>query len=251
MHDFPVYVVTAGHLTERHKHIEKLAKGYDFSFEFIREYDPSDIARSPDLQAKFADDLPVNSISCFLKHFEAQKRLVASNHPYGLILEDDVEFLETSFHDRLNKILTQIPNLGSKWLIFLGGADNKLSARFFLESDPALLLESSMTTAEAYLVNRESCIERLMWFEQTNSIEIALDHLMTSLDKNLGIKHFRPVCALASQGSITGKFETTLDGSRRKHSSTYLYLKYRLNRFRRQLFPRISAKIRAVCGASD
>ena len=249
MLDFPIYVVTAGHLTDRHLHLKNVADKYNLTFEFIESFDPKDLENLPELRAKFGKNLPINSISCFLKHFEAQRRLVASNNDFCMILEDDIVFLEDSLEIRLSTVLSQIPNLKEKWLIFLGGADNKLDSHFFLEANPSLLLEAQMTTAEAYLVSRESCIERLKWFEEANLIDNALDHLITRLDEELDIQHFRPVCALATQGSITGKFETTLDASRGKHSRIYLHIKYLLNRFRRQSFPRFVASIRIAFGA--
>ena len=160
----------------------------------------------------------------------AAARLVGRFH------EDDALLFE-DFLERLPAIKNNLPHNSEPALIFLGGADNKLDPRFLKASDQNTLIESPITTTEAFWTNAEACRLRLDLLA-TQPIDLPFDHLLQSLDKQLGIIQYRPAVPAATQGSITGVFDTKLDESRGKRPAWFLKLRYLWNRFRRQTLPR-------------
>lgn len=236
--DIPVYVVSVRSFVERHEHIRRLSDTYGFAFEFIFEHDASDLS-STDWDRIETGMTPACASTVF-KHIECQRRLLATESPMALVLEDDVVFLER-FIERITDVALLAKELSPGWLIFLGGADNKLDSRFLGFSD-IRLVEHPISTAEAYLIDREGCQRRVIWFQE-NKITRPADHQLKYTDKALGIHQYWVSYPLATQGSITGKFLTSLDKSRAKHSRLFLTAKFSWNRFRRQIWPRFWSQV--------
>ena len=234
----PIYVISVKSFTERHKHIEQMAERFGFLFEYVWQYDADELDEA-DL-SRVGGSLAPKSASNVLKHLHAQKLFLKTSNDIALVLEDDV-VLFASFFDELNHILDMTKRLPPGWLIFLGGADNKLDSRFF-DSDGQYLVEKSLTTAEAYLVDKHGCELRTRWLD-INSVDRQADHQLKLMDQDLGLKQYCVSKPLATQGSITGLFGTSLDSSRAKHSPFFLQAKYRYNRLRRQVIPRFFSRL--------
>lgn len=237
-----VFVVSVKSFYERHKSIEAQAARAGLKFEYIWKFD-SDELTDGDFERCEASRLPAKSISTVLKHLEAQSRLLQSEADWCLILEDDALFAP-NFRRRYREVLGLIAEKREPCLVFLGGTDNRLDARFH-ESKSLELIESPLTTAEAYLVNRPSCFLRSR-FLASNLIDSPADHFLKSVDQKLGITHYRVSDPFVSQGSITGRFQTTLDASRSKHGKLYLRSRFEWNRFRKQTLPKCLARLKAV-----
>lgn len=234
----PIYVISVKSFTERHKHIEQMAERFGFSFEYVWKYDADEL-NDIDLR-RVEGSLAPKSVSNVLKHLHAQELFLKTSNDIALVLEDDVVLFE-SFFDELNHILNITKNLSPGWLIFLGGADNKLDSRFF-DFDGQFLVEKPLTTAEAYLVDKYGCELRAEWLH-TNCVDRQADHQLKLMDQDLGLKQYCVSKPLATQGSITGLFGTSLDSSRAKHSPIFLRAKYQYNRIRRQIIPRIFSRL--------
>lgn len=235
-----IYVITVKSFRDRHAHIESLSKRLGFEFQYVWKYDADQLSEL-DLPM-VSDSLAPKSASNVLKHIEAQKMFIDSSGSEGfaLILEDDVVLFD-NFLSRLESIIARAKLLPPGFLIFLGGADNKIDKRFLsLSGDD--LVESPITTAEAYLVDRYGCEKRLQWVEE-NKLTKQADHQLKQIDCELGLVQYRVAKALATQGSITGMFKTALDESRAKHSSLYLRFRFVWNQFRRQTLPRLLYRV--------
>lgn len=232
--NFPIYVITTKQFVDRHHHIEKMAQDFGFSFEYIWRYDAEDLTDAE--LARVCSSLLPKSASNVLKHMYAEELFLQTGKDVALILEDDVILFDSFFHD-LEKVLSLAEKRVPGWLIFLGGADNKLDARFF-EGEDLSLIKSPLTTAEAYLVDRLGCQKRADWLKEKN-ITCQADHQLKLMDQQIGLTHYCVSMPMASQGSITGLFDTSLDASRSKHSRYYLKLRYHYNRCRRQSLPRL------------
>lgn len=229
----PIYVITVKSFVDRHRHIDKMAEKFGFSFEYVWRYDADEL-KDTEIN-RVSKSLPRKSASNVLKHLYAQELFLTTESDVALVLEDDVVLFE-SFFDDLAKVLSLSARLPPGWLIFLGGADNKLDARFF-ETTDLELIDSPLTTAEAYLIDRRGCEHRARWLG-TKTISCQADHQLKLMDQELGLKHYCVSTPMATQGSIIGLFRTSLDDSRSKHSSSYLKLRYHYNRFRRQTLRR-------------
>lgn len=232
-------MITAKIFPERQRHISRLAEIMGFSFEYVSKYDAD--ALEPDDLKLVSDQLSPASVSNVLKHLEAQRMFLRTANDCALIFEDDVILFEQFFLN-LSLVLSDAAMLRPGWLIFLGGADNKIDARFARSSN-ICLIEKPMTTAEAYLVDRKSCQMRVKWLRK-NIIDRQADHQLKQMDSQLGITHYCVSHPMATQGSILGLFKTSLDKSRAKHISAYLRLRFEYNRFRRQTIPRAWEKLK-------
>ena len=235
--ELPIYVISVKSFTDRHKHIEKLSKSFEFQFEYVFDYDADELTESD--WERVEPDMNPKSVSNTLKHIEAQRLLIASGRKAGLVLEDDV-ILFDGFMDNLSRTLELLSQEKDGWLVFLGGADNKIDSRF-TESAELRLIENPISTAEAYLIDVVGCVKRQEWFS-SHVIDRQADHQLKLIDQSLGIPHFWTSIPLATQGSITGQFSTALDQSRAKHGPLFLGLKYRWNCWRRQAVPRFFGK---------
>ena len=233
--ELPIYVVSVTTFEERHRHMNAQAEKYGLNLEYLWRFD-ADALTDGDIARVKAGALLRPSISAVLKHLEAQVRQVASAQSVCLVLEDDA-ILFDGFVERLERALHLAKSLDPGWLIFLGGADNRIDARF-LESNELRLIENPISTAEAYLLDLAGCRRRLAWLEE-NLIDRPADHLLEAMDDHLGICHYWVSEPLATQGSITGRFRTALDSSRGKHSRTFLMMRYWFNRLRKQIIPRV------------
>lgn len=235
--ELPIYVISVKSFTDRHKHIEKLANLFGFQFTYIFDYDADELTETD--WERVDPGMNPKSVSNTLKHIEAQKLLIASGKKAGLVLEDDV-ILFDGFMDNLSRTLELLSQEKDGWLVFLGGADNKIDSRF-TESEELRLIENPISTAEAYLIDVAGCVKRQEWFS-SHVIDRQADHQLKLIDQSLGIPHFWTSIPLATQGSITGQFSTALDQSRAKHGPLFLGLKYRWNCWRRQVVPRFFGK---------
>lgn len=231
--DLLVYVVTVSGFIDRQASILEQAKRHGLKIEFIFRYDPEAISKSDSLRCK-TELLTLGAMSCVLKHIEAQKMLLARGEDYCLVLEDDA-ILDNLFFEKIAKVLELVERLEGPWLVFLGGMDNAFDKKFFNSKD-LQLIKAPLTTAEAYLINRDSCTIRSEWLAK-NLIYGPADHFLKDLDRQLGVLQLRAVPPFVTQGSITGRFSTSLDKSRANKPSWFLNIRYRWNRFRRHYVP--------------
>lgn len=237
--DLTTYVVTVKTFKDRHSHIRAQAERHNLKLQFIWDYD-ADTLSTEDFARVDVEKLPPKSISTVLKHIEAQRKLMASGDRFALVVEDDA-ILFPKFSAILTQILTSESLPSEPFLLFAGGADNKTTDTL-LKAKPTDLIKHPLSTAEAYIIERSAAKKRLEWCSE-NLIDKPADHFLTWIDQKLGITQYWTGVPLATQGSITGQFKTSLDASRAKHSPLYLRLKYHYNRWRRQTLPRIYARM--------
>lgn len=229
----PIYVISVRSFTDRHEHIRRLSERHKFSYEYVFDYDACVLTDSD--WARIGGDMSAACASTVLKHLECQRRMLSSGHRMALVLEDDVVFFD-EFCSRLSELVLIARNLAPGWLIFLGGADSKLDKRF-LRSSKMELIEKPISTAEAYLIDLVGCERRLEWFE-INKITRPADHQLKYTDNEIGITQYWVNKSLCTQGSVSGVFKTSLDGSRAKRSLLFLKWRYSVRRFFRQQLKR-------------
>jgi GR25 family glycosyltransferase involved in LPS biosynthesis len=238
LEDLLVFVISVQTYSERHEHIKVESRKCGLEIDFIFEFDAIDLSES-DL-ARVDRSIGLGASSCVLKHVEAQKRLLKSGAEIGLVLEDDAVF----FHrpkERLEAVVAQARKLQPGWLISLGGADEKfVGNNVDLKSDD--LIAGHISTAECYLIDRVGCELRYDWM-RVNQINKPADHFLKEIDQLLNIPQYRVYEPLCTQGSISGRFHTTLDSSRSGKSLHYLAARYKWRRFFKQILPR---KFRAL-----
>jgi len=240
---FVIYVVTTRHHYQRHESIKQQFQNYNLDYQFIEEFDADMISKS-DLKNIDSDKLSkTNSISAVLKHMKGQLLLLEEPDEvkYALIVEDDL-ILYPNFKKRLSTIIEATTKRRlQEFLIFIGGGDNKRDISSFL-LDSNEILKGSITTAEAYIIDRFSAAKRTAWVKN-NKINAPADHFLKSLDEMLGVNTFVIASPLATQGSITGLFDSTLDDYRQRKNKKFLLAKYLARRTFRLVIPRMFGSI--------
>jgi GR25 family glycosyltransferase involved in LPS biosynthesis len=241
-YDFPrviCFLITTRGSAERQAFQTQQAAKFGLELNYVLDYDVEDL--TDEVLNTVSPTLPQPSVSCLMKHVEAERRLLSSSADIAMIMEDDC-ILFSRFAAEFSDIIDDVSRLPPSWLVFLGGGDNKLSS-VALASDKQKIIKGDLTTAELYLIDRASARERLRWIA-SNIITKPADHFLVDVDTQIGISHWRTSYPIATQGSITGQFVSQLDDSRRKHRLIYLRLRYWYNRFRRQSLPRFLNRFR-------
>jgi len=236
--DLCVYVISVKSFTERHKSIDLQLRNIGFEYKFIFKNDPDDFCIE-DLNKLETNKLSIGAQSCVLKHINAWEDFLLTKKKYALIIEDDVIF-ENNFLENLESIFNQMASLNS-FLIFLGGADNRVDSRFYKSSE-LCLIEYPISTTEAYIVDVDSAKKRISWLQE-NKISLPADHLIKQIDSLLKITQHRTSFPLVSQGSLYGLFQTEIDSKRLKRNKYLLRLDYNLKKFRRRTLPGLIVKI--------
>jgi GT2 family glycosyltransferase/GR25 family glycosyltransferase involved in LPS biosynthesis len=216
-----VYVLTVKTFVDRIQYIRAQLSVQNIPFEFIYDYDAEDI--TPAEQDQFSDNYQLTSAhqSITLKHIKAWKNCIEHGYSRILILEDDV-LLKSNFITRLTFYLKQLRGIDS-FLLFLGGADTRVSIRELLFGQP--IFKRAIRTADAYVTDLIACRKRIHWLE-SNRISKPADHLLVEIDKSVGNTQYWTASYLVEQGSVFGLFDSTLDTFRIKHSRLFNRARY-------------------------
>ncbi len=225
-----VYVLSVQSFEDRIQHVRQHLGEHGIDFEFIFDYDPTEITDDVLEQIFIPSDLTLPHQSLVLKHIHAWRLGVENNHGLILVLEDDVVLMK-GFCEGLQETVRAASAVDPGCFIFLGGSDTKVP-KWFFESDD-ILKPLPNPTAEGFLIDQLAMQKRLQWLEG-NKVDLPADHLMQKMDMATGVIQYWNHTPLVKQGSVFGMFQTSLDGSRGKHGPLYNFLRYKWNRFQRQ-----------------
>ncbi len=138
--DFPIYVISLEHATERQKKIKKSLDGMGLDFEFWRATDGKNLKDDEiaiigeDRLEEYKRELNIGSVGCLLSHYRIYQDMLSNSIGKALILEDDVKF-----HPEFNKILEDILRTSNSWnLLHLGYAVVNSSSPLFSQKNNPL-----------------------------------------------------------------------------------------------------------------
>ncbi len=216
-----VYVLTVKTFVDRIQHIRAQLSAQNIPFEFIYDYDAEDI--TPAEWDHFSDNYQLTSAhqSITLKHIKAWKNCIEHGYSRILILEDDV-LLKSKFITRLTFYLKQLHGTDG-FLLFLGGADTRVSIRELLFGHS--IFKRAIRTADAYVTDFAACRKRIYWLE-SNKISKPADHLIVEIDNSVGNQQYWTAAYLVEQGSVFGLFDSKLDSFRGRHSKLFNRARY-------------------------
>ena len=216
-----VYVLTVKKFVDRIQHVRAQLSAQSIPFEFIYDYDTEDI--TPAERDQFSDNYQLTSAhqSITLKHIKAWKNCIEHGYSRILIFEDDV-LLKPHFVARLSFYLRELSGTVG-YLLFMGGADTRVSIRELLFGRP--IFRRAIRTADAYVTDFAACRKRIHWLE-SNKISRPADHLLVEIDKSVGNKQYWTAAYLTEQGSVLGLFDSKLDSFRGKHSKLFNRARY-------------------------
>jgi glycosyl transferase family 25 len=239
-----IYIIHSGSLPERAIHMQKQMDRIGLPFEWVEEFDASAITPTDDARW-FSPDSSLSRAqkSCALKHISAMQRIRDRGHERALILEDDV-FLAANFVERLQEMLLELNSWSGPNVLHLGAATNFYTPAENLRKGRMLYAGDRNRNAEAYVIGAKSAGLRLDWIEKhklTDPIDISYNS--TDASMNIGIVWSEP--PLAEQGSLNGKFRSSLDPKNR--GPLFLKVQFPIQKFRRKYLKRwandISAKL--------
>lgn len=224
-----VFVLTVKN-SLRIKHIQSEMERNGIAFQFMLDHDAIELD-----EATLAKTFGLSSMkrahqSLVLKNIQVWKDSVEKGYRRVLVFEDDA-VLGKNFAAGFDVAMQAAEKLPPGWLVFLGGLDTKVPDRYFLAKGP--LVELQIPTAEGCIYDLLAMQRRLRWLKD-NLVTLSVDHLMCHIDATMGSPHYWLRHPIVEQGSVTGIFDSLLDGSRQKHSKTYNILRNRWNIFRRR-----------------
>jgi glycosyl transferase family 25 len=239
-----VYVLTVKTFAARIAHVRRELARHGIEFEFVLAHDAAELQPAA-LAASFAPSkMRLAQQSLVLKHLAAWRDAAAKGHARALVFEDDA-VLAADFRERFDAAMAAADGLAPGWLVYLGGADTKVPDSYFLSKAP--LSPLPIATAEGYVTDLAAIRRRLAWLE-TQRIGLPADHLLRSMDRELGIPQYWLRPPIVEQGSVLGIFPSVLDANRQKHSRAYNVLRNRWNKFQRHRLRGWLVRARALMG---
>jgi GR25 family glycosyltransferase involved in LPS biosynthesis len=192
---------------DREKSIREQFARHGIEFEFILEWDKSDI--TVEQKKQFTPGYLDTLMSISLKHIEAMKQTVKHRYERCLVFEDDIILFE-NFSAKVEELLEESKNITEPHCIYLSNSCNKYTPRSRLLKNRHLYDHDHSRAADAYVMTLEACQKRLEWLEH-NQIALPLDHLFTQIDRALGIKMFWAEPPICEQGSMSGLFASSVE----------------------------------------
>jgi glycosyl transferase family 25 len=210
-----VFVIHVRGNNVREAYITNELKRHGIDFEFVSDGNIEDL--SPDIMRDFFDgplknDLPATS--CAYKHLLACKKMLDSDIPFALILEDDIE-LSGSFEDTFNKSIAQAHAMRLQgYLISYENSGHKYIARSERRPGKTLYPKPHGRCAGAYLIDK-CAAEKILRYTMSEKCRHPIDwHHNELADKGL-LKIYWCHPAITEQQSHNGKLPSLLDGKKR------------------------------------
>lgn len=233
-----VYVLSVKANFERIAHVARQLERHGIRFEFMFDHDADAIDETAIDGVFTGSDLTLKQKSLILKNIQAWRESASKGYRRILVFEDDV-ILDQDFVARFDEAMRAAQGLAAGWVLFLGGKDVKVPARYFLAPGP--LVELPISTAEALVCDATAIRRRLGWLE-SHKIALPADHLMRQIDTACQTPHYWMTHPIVEQGSTTGLFVSQLDAHRQKHSLIFIKYRNRLNKFRRITLRRLAVR---------
>jgi glycosyl transferase, family 25 len=232
----PILVLHARSLSERAApligELSKISNVWGWVFDF----DAADITAEIERRwFKPEAPLSVGQKSCAMKHVAALQRVRDMAWEKAIIFEDDV-LIGDNFAGNLAQVLDEARRL---WLppfvIHLGSASNFYVPAADLRPGQLLYRGTRGRNSEAYVIGAAAATLRLDWLE-THKISEPIDLMFNAGDAATGIDIIWTEPPLAEQGSLTGRFPSSLDPKQRRRA--VLRFQFPIQKLRRKYLKR-------------
>jgi glycosyl transferase family 25 len=224
-----VFVVSVRSFTDRIEHMRAEMARFGIRFEWMLDFDPDSIDPAL-LERTFApSDLRRNHQSLVLKHAATWSACVERNLRRVLVFEDDVVLART-FPDVFERAMQEADRLAPGYLVYLGCGDNRYVERAPDEAS-MLVPGGPLSAADAIVFDQLAARRRLDWMA-AHRVTRPADWLMREVDQQCGTPHFWLREPVVEQGSMNGRFASSLDEKRRRRGRLYAWLRYRWSKWR-------------------
>ena len=204
-----IFVLNVRSFIERRRSIERQLDPLHLAYEFIHDYDVSDL--SADVLQKYfqRSTLSLAQQSCAMKHVQAIRLMVERDWQRVLILEDDV-ILAREFVEGVRDAIEEASCLEEPHVLFIGSGGNLYTPRSVRVAGQRLYRSEKGRLAEAYIIGRRAAKLRIAWIEQ-NGIVLPADNLFERIDQEMGIASYWLEDPVVVQGSKNGTFRSALE----------------------------------------
>lgn len=206
-----ILVINVRTYVQRRENIERQLRSRGLSYEFIHEYDASDIGDAVRDRYRVSPGLSLNALSCALKHVHALRTIVQRNWQHGLILEDDA-ILADDFVLGVRTAIQKSSLLDPLHVIHIGSGGNLYTPRHMRVPGKRLYRATKGRLAEAYIIGAEAARLRTQWIE-LNGISLPIDNLFDVMDHELQIIPYWLEDPVVEQGSKNGTFSSSIEPS--------------------------------------
>lgn len=212
-------VIHAAKLKERGEHMDRMLRGIGMEYEFIREADLDDLSK--ELLCKYFTQgekmaaSPLPRYSCATKHFLAYKKIVDEGMDGALILEDDI-VLHDDFLDYFDKSINEFYERYAERPAMISYEDSSLQfvPRSQRKKGQLLYYGKKDRMAGAYYMSRR-CAEAILSDLSAHKCHTTdADTYHYHLLKQGVIDYLWCQPALATQGSFTGAFRSSLSSKK-------------------------------------
>lgn len=201
-------------MKERGQHIDRMLHGIGLDYEFVNEGESEEIIREyfekwlRDGEEKMLQRVPRSL--CTISHFLVYEKIMSENIDGALILEDDA-VLYDNFLPLFRQSMAEYHNAYSLQRVIISYEDSSLQfvPRSQREKGRMLYPGKKDRTAGVYYINNVAAaaiLERL----QFDRCDVAIDLYHNKLIKDGFITYLWCQPALATQGSFTGEFRSSL-----------------------------------------
>ena len=209
-----VLVIHAAKLKERGENIDRMLRAIGMDYEFISEGDADEL--TDELIDKYLADGPEDlhrksaRASCTIKHFLACEKIVDEGLEGALVLEDDI-VLHDDFKPQFEKSIEEYREHYADDKVLISYEDSSLQfvPRSQREKGRMLYPGKKDRMAGAYFINRHAAKAILECLRQQPTA-IPVDCYHYELLKRGVIVYLWCQPALATQGSFTGRFRSSL-----------------------------------------
>jgi glycosyl transferase family 25 len=224
-----VFVVSVRSFADRIEHMRSEMDRFGIGFEWMFDFDPGTIDPAL-LERTFApSDLRLSHQSLVLKHAATWRACVERGLRRVLVFEDDV-VLARDFAQVLERAMREADGLAPGYLVYLGCGDNR-----YIEgaggSGGALVPGGPLSAADAIVFDQLAARRRLDWMA-SHRVTRPADWLMREVDRECGTPHYWLSDPVVEQGSMNGRFASSLDEKRRRRGRLYAWLRYRWSKWR-------------------
>ncbi len=204
-----ILIINPRDFTDRRASIERQLSALGMAYEFIHEFDISDI--TPELEQRYfpGANMRQSQKSCALKHRHAHALIAQRGWACGLVLEDDV-LLAPDFVQGLQAALQEGAQLADPKVIFIGNGGNFYTPRSQRIAGQRLYRANKGRFGDSYLLSAATAKLRLDWID-TNGIGRPMDNLFDHIDPILDIGLYWLEEPVVEQGSKNGLFTSTLE----------------------------------------
>lgn len=224
-----VFVLSVRTFTDRIEHMRAQMSRFGIRFEWVFDFDAGSIDPALLERTFAASDLGPGHQSLVLKHAATWRACVERNLRRVLVFEDDV-VLERHFPLAFGKVMQEADRLAPGYLIYLGCGDNRY-VEGASQAATMLVPGGPMSAADAIVFDRLAAQRRLEWMAR-HRITRPADWLMREVDRECGTPHHWLSEPMVEQGSMNGRFASSLDEKRRRRGRLYAWLRYRWSKWR-------------------